>query len=197
MGPAAHIHAVIRNTVPWLSDACPGPRANITFPSAYQECPPCNFRPVDESGSLSFPNHTKTPSKGARVQSSRPASCKWEGWASGKEAGLAAPGLGSAPGTECVGAELCPHLSSAGSREGKGAEATRPSRPSRGPGLLTPGQALHPIPPCGQDWQGWSLEASSATPLPWDQEQIFTSWASACSSDKEHKVPTSSWVIED
>lgn len=187
MGPAAHIHAVIRNRGPWLNDACPGPRASITFSSACQECPPCTFCPVDESCSLSFPNHTRTPSKGARVQSSRPASCKWEGWASGKEAGLAAQDWARPLERSAWAQSWRPHLSSAGSREDGGRGGRRGHTPFKtgwGLALLTPGQALRPTPPCGQDWWGWSLEASSATPLPWDQEQTFTIWASACSSDK-------------
>lgn len=185
MGPAAHIHAVIRNRGPWLNDACPGPRASITFSSACQECPPCNFCPVDESCSLSIPNHTKTPSKGARVQSSRPASCKWEGWASGKEAGLAArTGLGPWNGVHGhrAGAHTFPQLEA--EKTGSGGRGHTPFKTGWGLALLTPGQALRPTPPCGQDWWGWSLEASSATPLPWDQEQTFTIWALACSSDK-------------
>lgn len=137
---------------------------------------------------------TKTPSKGARVQSSRPASCKWEGWASGKEAGWQ-PQDWARHLEQSAWEQAVPTFHSAGSREGKGAEATRPSRPVGSPGLDGTGPPSHPALRAGLT--GMGLEASSATPLPWDQEQIFTSWASACSSDKEHKVPTSSWVIED
>lgn len=120
--------------------------------------------------------------QGSRVQGQPPANGrdrplgKRQGWWPRTGLGTWSRVHGSRAGTHTF-----PQLEAERAREAK---ATHPSRPGAGPALLTPGQALCPTPPYGQDWWGCSLGAGSATPPPWDQEQTFTSWASACSSDE-------------
>lgn len=182
MGPAGHIHPVIRNTLPWLGGGCTTPRTSITLPCACQEYPPCNFCPIDKRHALSFPNHTKTPSRGqrSRVQGLPPANGR-DGTV-GKRQRLVTQDWAQKLEQSTWEQSWHPDPSSPGSQRGQGreAKATYLSGPCGSPALLTPGEALCPSPPD----MTWSLRANSATPLPWVQGQTFTSWASVCSSVK-------------
>lgn len=121
--------------------------------------------------------------QGSRVRGQPPANGR-DGHLGRRQGWQPRTGLGPWNGVHGhrAGAHTFPQLEA--EKTGSGGRGHTPFKTGWGLALLTPGQALRPTPPCGQDWWGWSLEASSATPLPWDQEQTFTIWASACSSDK-------------